>query len=45
MAQRNGRKIFVNLAVRDLERSKDFFAKLWMDPAAIQEPAGSGAPA
>jgi len=28
MAQRNGRKIFVNLAVRDLERSKDFFAKL-----------------
>ncbi len=28
MAQRNGRKIFVNLPVRDLERSKDFFAKL-----------------
>jgi predicted lactoylglutathione lyase len=28
MAQGNGRKIFVNLAVRDLERSKDFFAKL-----------------
>jgi predicted lactoylglutathione lyase len=28
MAQRNGRKIFVNLPVHDLERSKDFFAKL-----------------
>jgi predicted lactoylglutathione lyase len=28
MAQGNGRKIFVNLPVRDLERSKSFFAKL-----------------
>ena len=28
MAQGNGRKIFVNLPVRDLERSKSFFAEL-----------------
>jgi predicted lactoylglutathione lyase len=28
MAQNNSRKIFVNLAVRDLKRSMDFFAKL-----------------
>jgi uncharacterized protein len=28
MAQHNGRKIFVNLPVRDLDRSKDFFANL-----------------
>jgi predicted lactoylglutathione lyase len=28
MAERNGRKIFVNLPVRDLERSKEFFARL-----------------
>ena len=28
MARRNGRKIFVNLPVHDLERSKNFFAKL-----------------
>jgi len=42
LAQGIGRKIFVNLAVRDLERSKDFFAKLGF---AIQEPAGSGAQA
>jgi predicted lactoylglutathione lyase len=42
MAQGNGRKIFVNLAVRDLERSKDLFERLGF---AIQEPAGSGAQA
>jgi len=28
MASTNSRKIFVNLAVRDLERSKSFFSKL-----------------
>lgn len=28
MAQNNSRKIFVNLAVRELKRSMDFFAKL-----------------
>ena len=28
MAGRNGRKIFVNLPVRDLEKAKDFFARL-----------------
>ena len=28
MAQNNSRKIFVNLAVRDLKQSMDFFAKL-----------------
>jgi len=28
MAQNNSRKIFVNLAVRDLKRSMDFFTKL-----------------
>ena len=28
MAEGNGRKIFVNLPVRDLDRSKSFFAKL-----------------
>ena len=28
MANANSRKLFVNLAVRDLERSKDFFRKL-----------------
>lgn len=28
MASTSSRKIFVNLAVRDLERSKDFFSKL-----------------
>ena len=42
MAQRNGRTIFVNLPVRDLERSKDFFAKLGF---TFQEPAGPGASA
>jgi len=50
MAQRNGRKIFVNLPVRDLEGSKDYpdghhGEVLWMDPAAIREPADAGAPA
>ena len=28
MTEKQSRKIFVNLAVRDLERSKDFFTKL-----------------
>jgi predicted lactoylglutathione lyase len=28
MASRHSRKLFVNLAVRDLERSKEFFTKL-----------------
>ena len=28
MAARNGRKLFVNLSVRDLKRSMEFFAKL-----------------
>ena len=28
MAQQNARKMFVNLAVRDLKRSKEFFSAL-----------------
>jgi hypothetical protein len=39
MARRSGKKIFVNLPVRDLERSN------WMGPAAIREPADAGATA
>jgi len=31
MADRRSRKLFVNLAVRDLERSKEFFDKLGFD--------------
>ena len=31
MAERRSRKLFVNLAVRDLERSKEFFDKLGFD--------------
>ena len=31
MPNTNSRKIFVNLAVRDLERSKEFFRKLGFD--------------
>ena len=31
MADRRSRKLFVNLAVRDLERSKEFFSRLGFD--------------
>lgn len=41
MTQTQGRKIFVNLAVRDLERSKAFFSKLGFtfDPKFTDEKA------
>jgi len=32
----NRRKLFVNIQVRDLQRSIDFCEAFWMDPSAIQ---------
>ncbi len=43
MAQGNGRKIFVNLAVHDPDGHH--WEVLWMDPGAIEKPAGSSAQA
>ncbi len=44
MAEKRSRKIFVNLAVRELKKSMEFFRKLghhwevlWMDPQTAQQ--------
>ena len=38
------KKLFVNLPVKNLDKSKDFFAKLWFDGHAFQDADGLSQP-